>query len=134
MNLGSVCADITLPAFEGAGHGNTSAAERSYSAQAALCVWRVDHAPNDPGLLAAKGGAAGRRVCCNAHLEAGFPPQWLIGVDRLRCKWLNLNLLAAEGRTRFPLAFLIDEFSAPESESWHGPGRTTRLTPTAGHS
>ena len=26
---------------------------------AALCVWRVDPAPNDPGLLAAKGGAAG---------------------------------------------------------------------------
>src|SRR5712692_474510 len=25
----------------------------------ALCVWRVDPAPNDPGLLAAKGGAAG---------------------------------------------------------------------------
>jgi hypothetical protein len=26
---------------------------------AALCVWKVDPAPNDPGLLAAKGGAAG---------------------------------------------------------------------------
>jgi hypothetical protein len=35
---------------------------------------------------------------------------------------------------QIPLAFLIDEFSEPESESWHGPGRTTRLAPTAGHS
>jgi len=33
--------------------------ERLYSAQVALCVWRVDPAPNDPGLLAAKGGAVG---------------------------------------------------------------------------
>ncbi len=52
-------------------------------------LW-VDSIPNDPVLLVAKGGAAGGG-CANA-LEEEFPPQWLVGVDRLRCKWLNLNL------------------------------------------
>src|SRR6476660_3357716 len=66
------------------------AAERSYSAQAALCVWGVDSIPNDPVVpCCARGGAAGRG-CANA-LEEEFPLQWLVGVDRLRCKWLNLN-------------------------------------------
>src|SRR6266404_1196769 len=58
----------------------------------ALCVWRVDPAPNDPGLLAAKGaGSLGGGRALMRTLRQGFPPQCLIGVDRPRCKWLNLN-------------------------------------------
>jgi hypothetical protein len=39
-----------------------------------LCFWRVDHAPNDPGLLAAKGGVVGGG-CALIRTWAGFPPK-----------------------------------------------------------
>jgi len=56
LNLCTAFADITLLGDLRAWH----AAVRSYSAQAASLVWRVDLAPNDPVLRGgAKGGAAG---------------------------------------------------------------------------
>src|SRR5258706_10579139 len=41
-NLGMSLARLNPPEFKRPGHGNTNAAKRSYSAQAALCVLRVD--------------------------------------------------------------------------------------------
>ena len=73
LSPGAACAEISCWEFEGPGQGNTNAAERSYSAQAALCVWGVDQ-PNDPDLLAAKGGAVGGG-CALGRTWADFPPQ-----------------------------------------------------------
>src|SRR5712691_4820926 len=50
----------------------------------ALCVWRVDPAPNDPGLLAAKGGAAGGG-CALMRTLGAIPAAIVTGVDRIRC-------------------------------------------------
>ena len=44
----------------------------SYLRAGAAGVWRVDPAPNDPGLLAAKGRGRWRRVCSNAHFRPIF--------------------------------------------------------------
>src|SRR6266404_3929537 len=51
--------------------------------------------PNDPVLRGQRAGPLAAGVLIYAPLEA-FPPQWLVGVDWLRCKWLNLNF--ASGR------------------------------------
>jgi hypothetical protein len=59
--------------------------------QAALCVWRDDPTPNDPVLRGAKGGAVGGgRALMRTFMQVSRR-NGLIGVDRLRCKWLNLN-------------------------------------------
>jgi hypothetical protein len=58
LNLGASAQTYSCWGFEGPALID-SAAERSYSAQAALCIWRVDPAPNDPVLRGAKGGAVG---------------------------------------------------------------------------
>src|SRR6266403_5991522 len=73
------------------GRGALAPSDRATSRNRALCVRRVDPAPNDPGLLAAKRGAVGGGRALMRTLRQGFPPQCLIGVDRPRCKWLNLN-------------------------------------------
>jgi hypothetical protein len=45
-----------------------------------------------PRLAGGRGQRAGSlRQECLIRTWAGFPPQCLVGVDRLRCKWLNLN-------------------------------------------
>jgi hypothetical protein len=50
----------------------------------ALCVWRVDPAPNDPVLLAAKDGAAGGG-CALMRTLGGFSRRNSNGRDRIRC-------------------------------------------------
>jgi hypothetical protein len=49
-----------------------------------------DPAPNDPVLRGQRAGPLAAGVRKRTFKEA-FPPQWLVGVDRLRCKWLNLK-------------------------------------------
>jgi hypothetical protein len=50
----------------------------------ALCVWRVDPAPNDPVLLAAKDGAAGGG-CALMRTLGGSSRRNSNGRDRIRC-------------------------------------------------
>ena len=65
-----------------------------------MCVWGVDPTPNDPVLLAVKGGAVGGGRANIRTFSGGIPATMvLVGVDRLRCKWLNLNF-ASVRRTR----------------------------------
>jgi len=89
LSPGAACAEISCWEFEGPGQGNTNAAERSYSAQAALCVWGVDHTKR-PRLAGCKGRGRWRRVCFKAHLGR-FPAAIVTGVDRIRCSVTNLN-------------------------------------------
>jgi hypothetical protein len=48
-------------------------------------------APNDPGLLAAKGGVAGGG-CANIRTFRRHSRRWLVSVDRLRCKWPQFEI------------------------------------------
>src|SRR6476646_8855500 len=50
----------------------------------ALCVWRVDPAPNGPGLLAAKGGAAGGG-CALMRTLGTIPAAIVTGMDGISC-------------------------------------------------
>src|SRR6478672_116815 len=50
----------------------------------ALCVGRVDPAPNGPGLLAAKGGAAGGG-CALMRTLGTIPAAIVTGMDRISC-------------------------------------------------
>ena len=56
----------------------------SYLRAGAADVWRVDPAPNDPGLLAAKGGAAGDGYALMRTLGA-IPAAIVTGMDRISC-------------------------------------------------
>jgi hypothetical protein len=57
---------------------------------AALCVWGVDPAPNDP-VLRGKGRGRWRRVCSNAHFRQIIPAAIVTGVDRIRCSVTNFR-------------------------------------------
>jgi hypothetical protein len=56
----------------------------SYLRAGAAGVWRVDPAPNDPGLLAAKGGAAGDG-CALMRTLGAIPAAIVTGMDRINC-------------------------------------------------
>ena len=56
----------------------------SYLRAGAAGVWRVDPAPNDPGLLAAKGGAAGGG-CALMRTLGAIPAAIVTGMDRIGC-------------------------------------------------
>ncbi len=57
---------------------------------AALCVSRVDPAPNDPVLRGyAKGGAAGGG-CALMRTLGRFPAAIVTGVDRIRCSVIQI--------------------------------------------
>jgi hypothetical protein len=64
-----------------------------------LLEGRVSRTPNDPVLQGQRAGPLAGGACStnDAHFMQGFPPQLLFGVDRLRCKWLNLKFAAPHG-------------------------------------
>src|SRR6478609_6258354 len=57
-----------------------------------VVLWRGRSIPHQTTLsCGGKGGAAGGGRANIRTFKEAFPPQWLVGVDRLRCKWLNLK-------------------------------------------
>src|SRR5258707_12451175 len=41
-----------------------------------------------------RAGPLGGGLALMRTFRQGFPPQWLVGLDRLRCKWFNLSRAA----------------------------------------